>query len=98
MTKKIFGGIFLGVGIILFIFFSVIFGLLGMIVGSFLFTMGVIDCKVDEINEYRYLNGPGVLSPDEEKYVMSNGGWKCPDCGRINRVYETTCKCGKTKM
>ena len=33
----------------------------------------------------------------EEKSVLSNGGWKCPDCGRLHRSYETSCICGKSK-
>lgn len=77
-----------------------------LILGAELFLMGVIECKIDEINTKNtintintteYINGPGDLSPDEEKNILANGGWQCPDCGKINRSYETTCKCGKRK-
>lgn len=33
----------------------------------------------------------------EEKQVLGKGGWKCPDCGRIHRSYETSCVCGRSK-
>lgn len=67
------------------------------IVGGDLILRGVIECKIDEINTTEYIYGPGDLSPYEEKKILANGGWKCPDCGNINRSYETTCKCGKHK-
>lgn len=67
------------------------------ILGVYLILRGVIECKIDEINTTEYIYGPGNLSPDEEKNILANGGWQCPDCGKINRSYETTCKCGKRK-
>ena len=33
----------------------------------------------------------------EEKDILSNGGWKCPKCGNVNRSYTNTCKCGAVK-
>ena len=33
----------------------------------------------------------------EEKDILSNGGWKCPKCGNVNRSYTNTCKCGAKK-
>ena len=33
----------------------------------------------------------------EEKRKLSSGGWKCPDCGKMNNSYETTCSCGRRK-
>ena len=68
-----------------------------IILGVELVLRGVIECKIDEINTTEYIYGPGNLSPDEEKNILANGGWQCPDCGKINRSYETTCKCGKRK-
>jgi len=29
--------------------------------------------------------------------IIAKGGWKCPNCGKINYSYETTCKCGRGK-
>jgi hypothetical protein len=26
-----------------------------------------------------------------------NDGWKCEECGKVNRSYTTTCTCGKSK-
>lgn len=35
----------------------------------------------------------------EEKQILSKGGWKCPDCGKINYSYFSRCqKCNKTKV
>lgn len=34
----------------------------------------------------------------EEDIFLANGGWKCPDCQKLNYSYETTCRCGKSKL
>ncbi|MGN0370437.1 MAG: hypothetical protein ACI4EW_07815 [Butyrivibrio sp.] len=101
---KIIGRILISVGGLGFIFLGkYVFFLnnyvciLLTILGVYLILRGVIECKIDEINTTEYIYGPGNLSPDEEKNILANGGWKCPDCGKINRSYETTCKCGKRK-
>lgn len=42
--------------------------------------------------------GLAVLGQEAEaKRIVANGGWKCPDCGKANNSYETTCICGKSK-
>lgn len=38
-----------------------------------------------------------IANEEEKKRILNNGGWKCPDCGKVNRSYETTCKCGRSK-
>lgn len=47
---------------------------------------------------------PQPLTPpiDEEQArknkILSEGGWKCPQCGTINQSYITSCGCGMRKM
>lgn len=33
-----------------------------------------------------------------EKQMLSNGGWKCNQCGKVNPYYTTTCVCGISKV
>ena len=49
-------------------------------------------------SECKY-NDNGVLKSEEEREneIISNGGWKCPDCNRIHPAYETSCVCGRNK-
>lgn len=32
-----------------------------------------------------------------EERLLSNGGWKCPSCQKVNPESVTTCRCGMTK-
>lgn len=34
---------------------------------------------------------------DHDHELLSNGGWKCPKCGRVNAGYTYTCVCGMNK-
>lgn len=101
---KIIGRILISVGVLGFFFLGkYVFFLdkytciLLLIFGDYLLLRGIIECKIDEINTTDIYYGPEDLSPYEEKNILANGGWQCPDCGKINRSYETTCKCGKRK-
>ena len=72
------------------------------IISVALYTLGEIYDKVYSMS----FNGVGSISEStakgleylgqqaEEERLLKNGGWKCPNCGKINNSYETTCKCG----
>ena len=32
-----------------------------------------------------------------EERILSEGGWKCPNCGTLNQNYVTSCGCGMSK-
>ena len=39
---------------------------------------------------------PYKIQSEEEK-IISDGGWKCPDCGKVNFKYNSRCECGTKK-
>ena len=36
-------------------------------------------------------------SKSREEKILSQGGWKCPQCGTINQSYVSSCGCGMNK-
>ena len=38
-----------------------------------------------------------MTKEENERQMLSNGGWKCAKCGNINPGYMKTCTCGMTK-
>ena len=87
-------------GLTLTIFFAS--GLSVAIVTVALYTLGEIH---DKLVGLKYLfedaNKPSALQEGakeaEDRKILENGGWKCPDCGKIHRGYETSCTCGRSK-
>lgn len=106
-SKGYSGGFFTGFGLGL-IGWMFGFGLGGGIVSVILFGMiGVIlfACKPENSNRFDkntssvnpLLSGNNDFSNRNEQQLISNGGWKCYKCGRVNAVYAGTCACGVTK-
>lgn len=95
-----------GFGMACAVFFGVI--LLVAMVAVGLYTLGEIYETAN--NSYRAGSQSGKINAlaqetvsskskreTEEKRKLSSGGWKCPDCGKMNNSYETTCSCGRRK-
>ncbi len=63
----------------------------------------VVACRPDRRIVHSYNDYPSnsyLSAAAEEKrsqQTMSNGGWKCQKCGRLNQSYTGTCACGMTK-
>lgn len=72
----------------------------GIVLPIILFAIGEALQKLDDIKKTLEAVSPGLESLSKEaknKEILEQGGWKCPDCGTINRFYVTDCKCGKAK-
>lgn len=73
-----------------------------IIVGGVLFAAGAI-CEELEATRRNCLGGAmgtvitAMAEEAEKKKILANGGWKCPDCGKLHHSYETSCSCGKSK-
>lgn len=67
-------------------------GLIGLI---------VVACKSKQCRSDDYYATSSFLSAvaqeESEEQMLSNGGWKCKKCGRVNTGYTGTCSCGMTK-
>ena len=43
--------------------------------------------------------GLAVLAEQAEtERTLDAGGWRCPDCNKVNPSYVTTCMCGRSKL
>ena len=95
-----------GFGMACVVFFGVVFVVAMVVVG--LYTLGEIYETVNKTyvaasqsSKINALAQETVSSKSkretEEKRKLSSGGWKCPDCGKMNNSYETTCSCGRRK-
>ena len=94
-----------GVGMACVVFFGVI--LLVAMVAVGLYTLGEIyetsnnsngvGSQSRKINSLAQETVSSIKREAEEKRKISSGGWKCPDCGKMNNSYETTCSCGRRK-
>lgn len=64
--------------------------------GFFLGIIGVIivACKPKYRPPYIY----DFNEETQEKKIISDGGWKCNKCGRVNPNYTGTCACGVSKQ
>ncbi len=38
-----------------------------------------------------------VESKSKEEKILSQGGWRCPQCGSLNQNYVSSCGCGMSK-
>lgn len=54
-------------------------------------TLGDVWLKVNGLSYYR-------ATQESDTHILQNGGWKCPDCGTVNMSYNSTCKCGRSKV
>ena len=81
---------------------SVIAGILYLIVGVLcaLFYAGFIFLFLNMAEDVEYIKYK-IMEIDrknnKEKQDEIKDGWKCAECGKVNRSYTTTCSCGKTK-
>lgn len=77
-------------------------GFLYLILGIFvaIFYIGFIFLFLDMSENVEYIKFK-ISDIDRRKEVNKQeeikDGWKCEECGKVNRSYTTTCTCGKTK-
>lgn len=76
-------------------------GLLYLAIGvvATLFYAGFIFLFLDMAEDIEYIKYKIMeinRKNNKEKEEIKDG-WKCEECGKVNRSYTTTCTCGKTK-
>lgn len=77
-------------------------GLLYLIIGivATLFYAGFIFLFLDMAEDVEYIKYK-IMEIDhknnKDKAEEIKDGWKCSECGKVNRSYTTTCACGKSK-
>lgn len=73
----------------------------GFWLGFFLGFIGLIIVACKSKKSYTdYVSSTLLSAASQEandKKVISNGGWKCSKCGRVNPSYTGTCACGGSK-
>ena len=77
-------------------------GLLYLIVGivATLFYAGFLFLFLDMADDVEFIKYK-IMELDhkgnKDKTEEIKDGWKCEECGKVNRSYTTTCTCGKAK-
>lgn len=76
-------------------------GLLYLIIGivATLFYAGFIFLFLDMAEDVEYIKYK-IMEIDRKNNKDNEeikDGWKCEECGKVNRSYTTTCACGKSK-
>lgn len=62
----------------------------------------IVACKSENhaVTNYSYATSSllsAAAKENDEKKMLSNGGWKCNKCGRVNPSYTGSCGCGMSK-
>lgn len=81
-------GIFVGV-----LFPSIV---LGIMLFAFSDILEKLDAQATIIEKFTPLL-KNMPNEELEKKILADGGWKCPECGNVNRSYTNECKCGLKK-
>lgn len=45
-----------------------------------------------------YSSSSSYLNTSRTNDALSNGGWRCPNCGKLHYSYESGCSCGASKF